>query len=110
MRYAKRRDGNHAEIVAALRQGGFQVFDYASAGYDIPDLLVTKRRPDGTMWVMWVEVKVKTGRLTDGQKRFQGVFQPRREWYEARDPATTVIDLQEMYLQALNKQFMVGDV
>ncbi len=107
MRYAKRRDANHAEIVAALRQGGFEVLDYASAGYDIPDLLAVKPLPDGTAWACWVEVKVKTGRLTDGQKRFQSIFQPRGEWYEARDPATTVTTLQEMYLQAANKRFIV---
>jgi hypothetical protein len=68
MRYAKRRDNNHTDIVEALRKANF---------------------------------KAKGGRLSEGQKRFQGLFQPRGEWYEARDPDDTVCALQALYLQRL---------
>jgi VRR-NUC domain len=101
VRYAKRRDTNHAEIVAALRKTGFEVIDFASAGHDIPDLLAIKPLRDGVAWAVWVEVKAKGGRLSDGQKRFQAIFQPRGEWYEARDAEEAVATLQAMYLKAL---------
>jgi len=52
-------------------------------------------------WICWIEVKAKGGRLSEGQKRFQGFFQPRGEWYEARDPDDTVCALQALYLQRL---------
>ena len=100
MRYAKRRDNNHAEIVSALRKTGFEVIDFASAGHDIPDILAVKAITDDLSWACWVEVKSKNGRLSDGQKRFQAIFQPRGEWYEGRDAEETVAALQEMYLKA----------
>lgn len=100
MRYAKRRDTNHADIVNALRQAGFEVIDFASAGHDIPDLLAVKPLRDGLAWACWVEVKAKGGRLSEGQKRFQSIFQPRGEWYEARDAADAAATLQAMYLAA----------
>lgn len=100
MRYAKRRDTNHADIVNALRKAGFEVIDFASAGHDIPDLLAVKPLRDGLAWACWVEVKAKGGRLRDGQKRFQSIFQPRGEWYEARDAADAASTLQVMYLAA----------
>lgn len=101
MRYAKRRDNNHTEIVEALRKANFEVIDFASAGHDIPDLLAIKPMHDGMAWICWVEVKAKGGRLSDGQRRFQGLFEPRGEWYEARDPGDTVCALQALYLQRL---------
>lgn len=39
MRRAAKRDGNHAELVKALRQCGVFVVDLASVGDDVPDLL-----------------------------------------------------------------------
>lgn len=87
MRYARRRDANHTEVADALRLAGFMVDDYAGAGF-IPDLLVSRG-----MWVCWVEVKVKGGRLTRTQKRFREVFEPRGEFYIARDPVEVVAEL-----------------
>lgn len=98
MRYAKRRDNNHKEIVAALRKAGFEVIDFGSAGHSIPDLLVSKEAQIGSPWVCWVEVKDGSGRLRDGQKRFQRLFEPRGEWYEARTPEDTICALQALYL------------
>jgi hypothetical protein len=100
VRYAKRRDNNHAEIVTALRRCGFEVIDFASAGHDIPDILAVKAITDDLSWACWVEVKSKNGRLSDGQKRFQAIFEPRGEWYEGRAPEETVAALQQMYLKA----------
>jgi len=99
MRYAKRRDNNHKEIVSALRAAGFEVIDFGSAGHSIPDLLVSKEAQIGQPWVCWVEVKDGTGRLRDGQKRFQRLFEPRGEWYEARTAEDTICALQALYLQ-----------
>ncbi len=61
MRYAKRRDNNHTDIVEALRKANFEVIDFASAGHDIPDLLAIKPMHDGMAWICWVEVKAKDG-------------------------------------------------
>ena len=99
MRYAKRRDNNHKEIVSALRAAGFEVIDFGSAGHSIPDLLVSKEAQIGQPWVCWVEVKDGSGRLRDGQKRFQSLFEPKGEWSEARNAADTVCALQALYLQ-----------
>jgi len=101
MRYAKRRDTNHQDITQALRKAGFEVIDFASAGHDIPDLLAVKPLQDGKAYTCWVEVKAKGGRLSDGQKRFKGLFEPRGEWYEGRDADDTVCALQALYLQRL---------
>lgn len=103
MRYAKRRDNNHAEIVDALRKAGFEVIDFASAGHDIPDLLAVKAITADLWWTCWVEVKSKNGRLSDGQRRFRALFEPRGEWYEGRDAAETVSALQNMYLNGSQK-------
>ena len=99
MRYAKRRDNNHKEITQALRQAGFEVIDFASAGHSIPDLLAIREAQPGDAWICWVEVKDSGGRLREGQKRFQSLFEGRGEWYEARDPYDTVCALQALYLQ-----------
>ena len=98
MRYAKRRDNNHKEIVQALRKAGFDVIDFGSAGHSIPDLLVSKEAQAGRPWVCWVEVKDTGGRLRDGQKRFQNLFELRGEWYEAREAQDTVDALRALYL------------
>jgi hypothetical protein len=103
MRYAKRRDNNHQDIAQALRKAGFEVIDFGSAGHDIPDLLAVKPLQDGRAYTCWVEVKAKGGRLSGGQKRFQGLFQPKGEWYEGRDPEDTVVALQTLYLQRMSK-------
>ena len=99
MRYAKRRDLNHTEIVSALRKAGFEVIDFGSVGHDIPDILAVKPLMDGLAYTCWVEVKSKQGRLSEGQKRFQAIFEPKGEWYEGRDAEETVVALQTLYLQ-----------
>ena len=99
MRYARRRDANDGEIGEALQAAGFTVHDFAGAGY-VPDRLVTRPLPDERLWVCWVEIKVKTGKLRPTQEKFQEIFEPRGEFYVARDAALTVQVLTDRWLQA----------
>lgn len=63
-RYAKRRDDNEKEIVAALEKAGCTV-----VRIDTPcDLLVSCRARPAINWLL--EVKVPGGRLTKPQKDF----------------------------------------
>ena len=105
MRYAARRDANDKIIAEALKKAGFQVHDYARVG-EIPDKLVTKALPDGTQWVCWVEVKAPKGRVTDSQQRFRLIFEPRGEFYIARDPEETVRELYDRYTAAIRPELM----
>ena len=99
MRYKRRRDANDGEIGEALTAAGFTVHDFAGAGY-VPDRLVTRPLPDGRLWVCWVEIKVKTGKLRPTQEKFQEIFEPRGEFYVARDAQVTVQVLTDRWLQA----------
>lgn len=65
MRYAARRDTNHAEIRDGLRRYGFTVFDAGGVGGSLPDLIVGAR---GTTFLM--EVKAFGGKVSDGQSKF----------------------------------------
>ena len=103
MRHAARRDANDAIISDALRAAGFVVYDYAKVG-SVPDKLVTKALPDGVAWVCWVEIKTPKGRLTESQETFRKVFEPRGEFYVARDPQEAVKDLYERYTEAIKPE------
>ena len=105
MRHAARRDANDAPITEALRKAGFTVYDYAQVG-QIPDKLVTKDLPDGTAWVCWVEIKTPKGRLTESQEAFRKVFEPRGEFYVARDPQDAVKELYERYTAAIKPEHL----
>ena len=88
MRYARRRDANDQTITDALRAAGFTVLDYGTVGQGIPDKLVKKG-----LWICWVEIKMPKGRLKIAQKAFRDVFEPRGEFYIARDPVEAVAEL-----------------
>ena len=103
MRHAARRDANDAIITEALRAAGFMVYDYAQVG-SIPDKLVTKALPDGVAWVCWVEIKTPKGKLTQSQEAFRKVFEPRGEFYVARDPEVTVRELMDRYISAIKPE------
>ena len=105
MRHAARRDANDAPITDALRKAGFVVYDYAQVG-QVPDKLATKALPDGTPWVCWVEIKTPKGRLTESQETFRKVFEPRGEFYVARDPEQAVKDLYERYAEAIRPEHL----
>jgi hypothetical protein len=100
VRYKARRDANDGLIGRALLAAGFTVHDYASNG-GVPDRLVVRPLPDGTPWVCWVEIK---GKLRPSQERFQAIFEPRGEFYVARDPEATVRELMERYLAAIKPE------
>lgn len=79
------------------------VYDYAKVG-SVPDKLVTKALPDGVAWVCWVEIKTPKGRLTESQEAFRKVFEPRGEFYVARDPEVTVRELMDRYISAIKPE------
>jgi len=64
-RYAKKRDKNERLIISALTKAGCTVWQVNSPG--LPDLHV--KNPSGEL--VWLEVKSKTGTLTDAQKRLK---------------------------------------
>ena len=103
MRHAARRDSNDSPITDALRKAGFVVYDYAQVG-QVPDKLVTRDLPDGTAWVCWVEIKTPKGKLTQSQEAFRKVFEPRGEFYVARDPEVTVRELMDRYISAIKPE------
>jgi len=103
MRYRARRDANDGLIGQALTAAGFVVLDYASNG-GVPDRLVVRDLPDGTPWICWVEIKVEKGKLRPSQERFAAIFEPRQEFYVARDPEATVRELMERYLAAIKPE------
>jgi Holliday junction resolvase len=61
-----RRDGNEIEIIRALESVGVIVHPVSGAG--IPDLLCGHRG----VWFL-VEVKTRSGRLTEAQRRFHAL-------------------------------------
>ena len=63
-RYKKRRDNNHAEIVATLRAAGYEVRDYASLGH-VLDVCVRHGS-----FRAWCEVKAPGERLTAAEIEF----------------------------------------
>jgi hypothetical protein len=103
MRYKRRRDANDSEIGQALTAAGFTVHDFAGAGY-VPDRLITRPLPDERLWVCWVEIKVKDGKLRPSQEKFAEIFEPRGEFYVARDPKIAVIELIGRWLEACGPQ------
>lgn len=105
MRYKARRDANDGLIGRALHAAGFTVHDYASNG-GVPDRLVVRNLPDGTPWICWVEIKVEKGKLRPSQERFQAIFEPRGEFYVARDPEQTVRELMERYMAAIKPELL----
>jgi hypothetical protein len=51
-----------------------------------------------------VEIKVVKGKLRPSQERFAAIFEPRQEFYVARDPEETVRELMERYLAAIKPE------
>jgi hypothetical protein len=104
VRYAKRRDANDGLIAESLVKSGFTVHDFASAGQGIPDKLITRLLPDGTPWVCWVEIKTPQGKLRGTQETLRSVFEPRGEFYVARDPEAAIRDLWALYNDAIKPE------
>lgn len=77
MRRAAKRDGNHAEIVKALRSAGCGVVDLAAVGAGVPDLVVCA--PAHPFRTCLMEVKdgskpPSARRLTADQERFHAAW------------------------------------
>jgi hypothetical protein len=68
--WAKRTDGNHADIRQAMRDAGADVEDMSGAGRGFPDTVV-RTRDDR---VLLVEIKTPTGKLTPAQVKFHQRF------------------------------------
>ena len=68
--WAKRTDGNHAEIRTAMREAGCDVEDMSGAGKGFPDTVVYT--PDKRL--LLVEIKMPKGTLTAPQVRFHARF------------------------------------
>lgn len=104
MRYRLRRDLNDKDITEAVKLAGFAVIDFCKAGESIPDKLAVRSLHDGTAFVCWLEIKSKSGRLSEGQRAFRDIWQPRGEWIEARDPEDTVKQLTELYQAKIRQE------
>ena len=81
MRRAAKVDGNHAEIVKALRKVGCSVVSLARVGYGCPDLLASL--PGRTVLL---EVKQPGGKLNADQKEFHAAW---------RGPIATVWNVED---------------
>jgi len=70
MRRKAKIDGNHSEIVSALRRLGFSVLSLATVGKGCPDLICARR---GINYLLEIKDGAKcpsARRLTDDQKKF----------------------------------------
>ena len=68
--WAKRTDGNHAEIRDAMRAAGAEVEDLSGSGRGMPDTLVWTPHTG----LLLVEIKMPKGTLTAPQVRFHARF------------------------------------
>lgn len=85
-KYANKVDLNHSPIRDRLKQiPGFEVKDTSKVGEDFPDLIV-----GGSFWdsgesaCIFVEIKSKHGKLSEGQKSFQELWGKYIKVIEAR--------------------------
>lgn len=70
MRLRARTDGNHAEIVRALRKVGCGVLDLSRVGAGCPDLLVSVRNGRGRDLLL-MEIKTARGQTSAAQRAFE---------------------------------------
>ena len=70
MDYARKRDSNHEQIATELRQLGFAVYDCASFGHGLPDLLVMAR---GVIYLVEVKATARSP-FTAAERKFHLVF------------------------------------
>jgi len=68
--YAKRVDGNHAEIVTGLRAAGYNVLDLSKAGCGVPDALAVAKCGAS----VFLEIKVAGNQLTPAEKKFHATY------------------------------------
>jgi hypothetical protein len=85
MTYARKTDSNHAEIREAFRKLGCRVFDACRVGQGFPDLVVQY----GGMTLL-VEVKTRTGTLTDAQEGSELMAKVVRDMDDVADAVATL--------------------
>jgi Holliday junction resolvase-like predicted endonuclease len=83
--YARRTDANHGEIRDAFRKLGCRVFDACRVGQGFPDLVVQY----GGMTLL-VEVKTRTGTLTDAQEGSELMAKVVRDMDDVADAVATL--------------------
>lgn len=69
VRRAAKVDGNHAEIVKALRKAGCSVLSLAPIGRGAPDILAGHKGRN-----VLIEVKRPKGKLNDQQQEFKAAW------------------------------------
>lgn len=70
MRLRSRHDGNHAEIVRALKRIGCGVLDLSRVGSGCPDLLVSVRN-GRSRDLLLMEIKTAQGKTSAVQRAFE---------------------------------------
>ncbi len=68
--YARRVDGNHAEIISGLRAAGYNVLDLSKAGCGIPDALAIAKCGASVFF----EFKVPGNPLTPAERKFHATY------------------------------------
>lgn len=91
MRRAAKVDGNHAEIVNALRQAGVGVCDLSRAGEGVPDLLASYRN-------RWFLLEVKNGKNPPSKRRLRP---KQEEWQAAHHAPVHVVNSVDEALEAV---------
>ena len=75
MRRAAKVDGNHGEVIKALREAGCRVFDTSRVGGGFPDALVAT--PAGSLLLMEIKdgsLSPSKRRLTEAEEKFFATF------------------------------------
>jgi hypothetical protein len=70
MSYARRVDGNHAEIRDGLRAAGYTVLDLSKAACGIPDILALSKCGAS----VFMEIKMPGEKLTDAERKFHAIY------------------------------------
>jgi len=99
MMFARRTDGNHAEIRDAMRQAGATVEDLSGSGKGMPDTLVYTA--DGRL--LLVEIKMAKGTLTAAQVRFHARF-PVHVVRSVEDALQLVQNVKDLARRALDSE------
>jgi len=87
-----KRDANHGEIQEALEAIGCGVIDTSSLGGGVFDLIACRIMRNGVLLTRYVEVKTRTGRLSQRQKDF------RKTWPAPIDVARTPAEAVALFL------------
>ena len=68
--YARRKDGNQAEIEDALTKAGYRFLDLSKAGCGVPDILALSKCGAS----VFLEIKMPGEKLTEAERRWQQTY------------------------------------